>query len=343
MSRSSPKLDAPPGRSGATLLLTGAAGFLGSALARRLTAAGGGVIAVDDLGADQRWRNLAGVPIADFWSPAEFLERLERNAVPELGAVVHLGACTSTTETDAAFLMRNNFAYTRTVAEWCLRRGVRFIYASSAATYGDGSRGYSDAVDILPRLRPLNKYAFSKHAFDLWAWRHGALEGPGAITGLKYFNVFGPNEYHKGEMRSMALKAFEQIREAGTVKLFKSHRPDFADGDQTRDFIYVQDAVAITGWFLDHPEATGIYNVGSGEARSWKDLARAVFTAAGRRPQIEYVPMPEAIRSTYQYNTRADLTRLRAAGCSLPIRHLEDGIADYVRNYLATDDPYLRN
>ncbi|MGH9481929.1 MAG: ADP-glyceromanno-heptose 6-epimerase [Terriglobales bacterium] len=324
-------------------VLTGAAGFLGSALARRLAAAGRGIIAVDDLGADQRWRNLAGVPLADFWSPAELLERLERGAVPELAAVVHLGACSSTTEQDAAFLMRNNFAYTRTLAAWCLDHGVRFIYASSAATYGDGSQGYSDAPEALPTLRPLNKYAFSKHAFDLWALRHGAFQGPGAITGLKYFNVFGPNEYHKGEMRSMALKAFEQVQATGTAQLFQSHRPDCAHGDQTRDFICVQDAVAITAWFLDHPEAAGIYNVGSGVARSWNDLANAVFSALDRPARIEYVPMPEAIRPAYQYHTCADLSRLRAAGCDLPLRSLEDGIAAYVRNYLATDDPYLRN
>jgi ADP-L-glycero-D-manno-heptose 6-epimerase len=255
--------------------------------------------------------------------------------LPPLRAILHLGACSDTTETNGDFLMRNNFAYTRTLAQWCLAHGVRFIYASSAATYGDGELGYDDDIALLPRLRPRNKYAYSKHAFDLWALEHGAFAGPGAITGLKYFNVFGPNEYHKGDMRSMVLKAYEQIQATGQVRLFKSHRPDFADGEQKRDFVYVDDAVALTAWFLDHPAAAGIFNVGAGVARTWNDLARAVFAAMGRPPQIEYVDMPEPIRTAYQYSTRADLNRLRAAGCHLPLRSLEDGVRDYVQNHLA--------
>ncbi len=325
------------------MVITGAAGLIGSALTRRLAAGCRGVAVVDDLGGDQRFRNLVGVGFADCWSPAEFLRRVEGDALPEVQAIVHLGACSSTTEQDADFLMRNNFAYTRALATWCLRHGVRFIYASSAATYGAGEHDYSDELAALPRLRPLNKYAFSKHAFDLWALQSGAFAGPNAITGLKYFNVFGPNEYHKGEMRSMVLKAFEQIQATGKVKLFQSYRPEFGDGEQERDFIYVKDAVAITAWFLDHPEATGIYNLGSGVARTWNDLARAVFAALGREPQIEYVEMPEAIRPAYQYSTRAEMARLRAAGCDLSIRSLEDGVRDYVQNYLATSDRYLRD
>ena len=313
------------------LLLTGAAGLIGVAVARAAAARGAAVHAADALGSDARWRNLAGLPIAGYWDRDEFLARIERGrGLPRFDAVIHLGACTDTTERDAGFLMRNNYAYTRTLAEWCRARGVRFLYASSAATYGDGALGYGDDPALLPKLRPLNAYAFSKHAFDLWARGAGAFDGPNGITGLKYFNVYGPGEAHKGEMRSMVLKAYEQIRATGKVRLFRSHRPEYRDGEQVRDFLYVEDAAAMTLWFLDHPEATGIFNLGSGTARSWNDLARAVFAALGREPAIEYIPMPEAIRGAYQYSTCADLGRLRAAGCTLNPRTLEEGVKDYV-------------
>jgi ADP-L-glycero-D-manno-heptose 6-epimerase len=311
------------------MIVTRGAGLLGSALVTRLAAASGRVGVVDDLGPDGRFRNLAGTGIADCWESDDFLRRIAGDGgLPQLRAIVHLGACSSTTEADGDFLMANNFGYTRTLAEWCLRHGVRFIYASSAASYGDGELGYTDAPALLPRLQPRNKYAFSKRAFDLWASQHGAFAGPNGITGLKYFNVYGPNEYHKGEMRSMVLEAYEQIQATGTVRLFKSYRPEFGDGEQERDFIYVKDAVAITAWFLEHPEATGIFNVGSGVARTWNDLARSVFAALGREPRIEYIDMPEAIRPAYQYSTRAEMGRLRAAGCNLPIRSLEEGARD---------------
>lgn len=337
-------VSAHPQASRGALVVTGGAGFLGSALLWHLAAQGRkNLIAVDALERGAKFRNLAGLDLADHWEIPWFLERLQRGGgLPRIAAVVHLGACSSTTEADGDFLMRNNFAYTRALAAWCLGHGVRFLYASSAATYGDGAQGYSEEAERLPRLVPRNKYAFSKHAFDLWARQQGAFEGPGGITGLKYFNVFGPNEYHKGEMRSMVLKAYEQVQATGCVRLFKSHRSEFADGEQERDFIYLQDAVAITAWLLDHPAATGIYNVGAGMPRTWNDLARGVFAALGRDPQIEYVDMPEAIRGAYQYSTCAEIGRLRAAGCALPIRSLEEGIGDYVRNYLASADPYLR-
>jgi ADP-L-glycero-D-manno-heptose 6-epimerase len=312
------------------VVVTGAAGFIGSRLSAHLAGQGHAVTAMDAAGDDRRLLNLGGVPITDYWHRDEFLRELNAGRIRPPRAIVHLGACSSTTEQDADFLMRNNFAYTRELAIWCLNHGVRFIYASSAATYGDGSQGYDDALEALPRLRPLNKYAFSKHAFDLWALEHGAFRGSNAITGLKYFNVYGPNEQHKGEMRSMVLKAYEQIQATGTVKLFQSHRPDFADGEQRRDFLYVKDAVAMTAWFLDHPEATGIFNIGSGVERTWNDLARTVFAACDREPRIEYVEMPEAIRGAYQYSTCADLSRLRAAGCDVAARPLEVGVSDYV-------------
>ncbi|MGH9486152.1 MAG: ADP-glyceromanno-heptose 6-epimerase [Terriglobales bacterium] len=324
------------------LILTGAAGFIGSVLAARLAAAGRAVAAVDALGTDQRFQNLAGVPIADYCDRSEFLAALAAGRFGRPSAIVHLGACSDTTETDAAFLLRNNFEYTRSLATWCLEHGVRFVYASSAATYGSGDAGYSDDPALLPRLRPLNAYAFSKHAFDLWALAQGVLSGPGGITGLKYFNVYGPNEYHKGGMRSMVLKACEQIQSDGKVRLFQSHRSGYRDGEQTRDFLYVEDAVAITAWFLDHPEAAGIYNVGSGLARTWNDLAHAVFAAMQRSPQIDYIPMPESLRAGYQYHTCADLSRLRAAGCGLPLRSLEQGVDRYVRDFLRAPDRYYR-
>ncbi len=312
------------------ILITGAAGLIGSALAR-LLAPQSALYVVEALGADQRWTHLAGLDLAGFWPREAFLAGLETRParLPRFDAIIHLGASTSTTETDLDAVMRNNFAFTEALARWALDRGIRFLYASSAATYGAGEQGYADDPATLPRLRPLNPYAFSKHAFDLWALRHGAFAGPGAITGLKYFNIFGPREEHKGEMRSMVLKAFEQIQSAGAVRLFRSHRPEFADGDQRRDFLHVDDAAAITAWFLEHPEATGIFNVGSGVARTWNDLARAAFGALGLPPRIEFIEMPAAIRAAYQYDTRAYLTRLRAAGCQLPARSLEQGVRDY--------------
>lgn len=334
--------NSPSSAPAAPVLVTGGAGFIGSALVWHLTQQGTAVAVVDELGADERFRNLCGLPIADYWEKDDFAARLEaERPLPPFAAVVHLGACSSTTEPDGSYLMRNNFGFSRLLATWCLRHGVRLIYASSAATYGDGSLGFDDDVAGLPRLRPLNKYAFSKHAFDLWALRQGVLAGPEAITGLKFFNVYGPNEYHKGEMRSMVLKAYEQIQASGRVRLFQSHRTEYGDGEQKRDFLYVKDAAAITAWLLEHPQATGIYNVGSGTARTWNDLARAVFAAMGRPPEIEYIPMPEPLQAQYQYRTHAPLHRLRRAGWSGSVRSLEAGVEDYVRSYLQSADPYL--
>lgn len=322
------------------IVITGAAGFLGSALAWHLNRVGHhDLLLVDDLGSGEKFRNLIGVRFRDYLSKDDLLALISRGqGILEVEAVVHLGACSATTEPDAGYLMQNNFMYTRALAEWCLQHEVRFIYASSAATYGNGELGYADDEILIPRLRPMNKYAFSKQAFDLWALSHGALK---SITGIKYFNVFGPNEYHKGGMRSMVLKAFEQVRDTGKVRLFRSYRPEYTDGEQERDFIYVKDAVRITAWFLEHPEATGIYNVGTGVARTWNDLAHAVFSAMDRTPRIEYVDMPEDIRKGYQYSTCAVMDRLRDAGCGLPEYSLEDAVDNYVREYLMQSDPYL--
>lgn len=323
------------------VIVTGGAGFIGSAVVWALNQSGcDRILIVDDLSGGGDFRNLSGLRFADYLHQGAFLERMERGGpLPPCRAVIHLGACSDTTEPDAEFLMRNNFAYTRSVAGWCLSREVRCVYASSAATYGDGEAGYDDGLEALPRLRPRNAYAFSKHAFDLWAWQHGALD---RLSGLKYFNVFGPNEYHKGGMRSVVLKAFEQIVATGEAQLFRSYRPECADGEQRRDFVYVKDVAAMTLWFLEHPEATGLFNIGSGTARSFNELVSAVFAALGRPARIRYVEMPENIRAGYQYWTCADMRRLRAAGCRLPARALEAAVHDYVTGYLSSGDRYLR-
>jgi len=252
--------------------------------------------------------------------------------------VVHLGACSSPTETDAEYLRRNNFAYSRAVARFALERGARLVVASSAATYGDGAVGFDDDIEALDTLKPLNMYGYSKHLFDLWARREGLFS---KLASLKFFNVFGPNEYHKGEMRSVVCKAFKQIRETGRLKLFKSYKPDVPDGGQQRDFLYVKDAVEVMAWLLEHPDVGGLYNVGAGVARTWNDLAAAVFAAMERKPAIDYVDMPETLRGKYQYFTEAKMDRLGAAGYDRPFASLEDGVADYVRHYLATSDHSL--
>jgi ADP-L-glycero-D-manno-heptose 6-epimerase len=245
-----------------------------------------------------------------------------------------MGACSSTTETNASFLIRNNYEFTRDLATWALGQKTRFVYASSAATYGDGSAGMDDDAGGLDQLRPLNLYGYSKHLFDLHARRAGFLN---RTVGLKYFNVFGPNEGHKGDMRSLVHKSSGQVQTEGVIRLFKSYRSDFRDGEQKRDFLYVKDAVAMTLHLATSKRAGGLFNIGSGRARTWLDLARAVFVALNRKPKIEFIEMPEAIRDKYQYFTQANLVRLRAAGYTAPVTSLEDAVSDYVRNYLVPD------
>jgi len=323
------------------LIVTGGAGFLGSALLWGLNAAGwDDILVVDNLGCGDKWKNLVNRRFLDYLHKDAFLAAItgRENPFGAVEAIVHLGACSSTTETDAEYLMRNNFAYTRSVARFALMGGARLVVASSAATYGDGAAGFDDDPDGLDRLKPLNMYGYSKHLFDLWARREGVLD---QLASLKFFNVFGPNEYHKGDMRSLVCKAFRQITETGRLGLFKSYRPAYPDGGQQRDFLYVKDAVAVMLWLLAHPAAGGMYNVGSGRARTWNDLARAVFAAMDREPAIDYVDMPGPLRGKYQYFTEAKLDRLRAAGYDRPFTGLEDGVADYVRGYLAGPDPYL--
>jgi len=316
------------------IVITGAAGFIGRNVAAALNARGRtDLLLADRLGTDQKWRNLRGLEFEDLLTPEELLDRLESTSDGSVEAVLHLGACSATTETDADFLLANNYRYTRRLAEWAVRASVRFVYASSAATYGDGALGYHDDDKVTPALRPLNMYGYSKHMFDLWALRSGLLT---QIVGLKYFNVYGPYEDHKGDMRSVVHKAYGQILDAGHLSLFRSHRPDFADGEQRRDFIHVDDAVAVTLHFLDHRDVSGLFNCGTGVARTWLDLGRAVFAAMDREPDIRFVDMPEALRSTYQYLTQADPAKLRAAGYTADFLTLEEGVMRYVRGHLRT-------
>lgn len=318
------------------IIVTGGAGFIGSATVKKLNDSGiEQILVVDNLGSSDKWKNLVGKKFSDYIHKDEFIKLIENQAnFGDAEALIHFGACSATTEKDADYLIRNNFHYSRTLVEWALARDIRFIYASSAATYGDGALGFSDHNESAYKLRPLNKYGFSKQLFDLWVLNN-KLEGK--VTGLKFFNVFGPNEYHKGDMRSLINKAFFQIKETGKVRLFKSHRDDYEDGEQVRDFIYIKDCLEVIWWFLRNPKTCGIYNLGTGKARSWNDLVKSIFSALGRKPKIEYIDMPEAIRNAYQYHTEAKMDKLRAAGYPMAFRSLEDSVKDYVCEYLQND------
>ncbi len=314
------------------IVVTGAAGFIGRNVVAALNRRGvTNLLLVDRLGTDEKWRNLVGLAFDDLISPETLRTLIDGTRAPAPAAVVHLGACSTTTERDAAYLLENNYRCTRHLCEWALASGARFVYASSAATYGDGNRGYDDAETKLPHLQPLNMYGYSKHLFDLWAQRHVLFN---RIAGLKYFNVFGPFEDHKGDMRSLVHKAHGQILARGWIELFKSERPDFADGEQKRDFIYVRDAVDVTLHFLDHPDANGIFNCGTGRARTWLDLARALFAAMNRQPDIRFISLPPALQGKYQYFTQAETAKLRAAGYDRPFTELEDAVRDYVQTHL---------
>ena len=310
-------------------IVTGGAGLIGSNVVRELNARGEtDILIVDHLNHPGKQANLDRLDYADYLDRDVFRETLRAGRVAAPAGLFHLGACSSTMETDEAYLDDNNTGYTQELCQWCLARGTRFVYASSAATYGDGALGYSDDDDVTPRLQPLNLYGWSKQKFDVWALRQGLLD---RIAGLKYFNVYGPGEDHKGDMRSVVNKSYAIIRDTGRIPLFKSYRPDFADGEQDRDFVYVKDAAKVTLWLYDHPEANGLFNCGTGQARTWVDLAKALFAAMGRDPAIDFVEMPAALRDKYQYHTEADMRKLRAAGCDVAFRPLEEAVADYVR------------
>lgn len=315
------------------VIVTGGAGFIGRNIVAALNARGEeNIVVVDELGTSEKWKNLVGLRYEDYLDKTDLRARIREDRLDGVRAVLHMGACSSTTERDASYLADNNYRTTRELCEWCLTHGARFVYASSAATYGDGSLGYSDDDTVTPTLRPLNMYGYSKHMFDMWALQKGLL---GMIAGLKYFNVYGPHEDHKGEMRSVIHKAYGQIRDMGEVRLFKSYKPEYKDGEQVRDFVYVKDAVEMTLHFLEHPEVSGLFNCGAGQARSWNDLAGAVFAAMGLKPNIRYIDMPEELRGTYQYFTQADMFKARAAGYGASFTSLEDGVKDYVQEYLA--------
>jgi ADP-L-glycero-D-manno-heptose 6-epimerase len=325
------------------ILVTGGAGFIGSnivaALAERRP---GRVMVCDRLGKDERWRNLAKHEIAGVVPPEDLLGWLNRNPRPE--AIVHMGAISATTETDADLILRTNFQVSADLWQWCARHYVRLIYASSAATYGDGTQGFDDdgSAAALARLRPLNAYGWSKHLFDrrVARWKADGERPPPQCVGLKFFNVYGPNEYHKGEMQSVVAKRYADAAAGREVTLFKSDRPDIPDGGQARDFVHVRDVVAIVLWLLDNIQIDGLFNVGSGQARSFADLMGALYAALGRNANIRYVDMPDALKGKYQYFTEAPMARLRAAGYSAAMTSIEEGVGDYVRRHLAAADPY---
>ena len=324
------------------LLVTGGAGFIGSNVVASLNEAGRADVAISDvLGSDDKWRNLARRQIADFVPPAELRPWLEGR---KLEAVIHLGAISSTTARDGDAVMENNFRLSLRLLDWCTSTRTPLIYASSAATYGNGTEGYCDdwAEGGLKRLRPMNLYGWSKQLFDLAVVervRRGEKLPP-QWAGLKFFNVFGPNEYHKGEMMSLVAKRFDDARFGKTIQLFKSHRAGIADGEQKRDFIYVDDAIAVVRWLVETPAVSGIFNVGTGVARSFRDLMQTMFTALGLPSAIEYIDMPASIRDSYQYFTQADTANLRRAGYNADFTPLETAVKHYVDHYLARADRY---
>ena len=315
------------------IIVTGGAGFIGSALVHGLNQKGiDDIWLVDDVDHPEKQKNLDNLNYSRWVGKDDFLK--EVSGIKGCSAILHMGACSSTTETNEAYLRENNFEYTQSLAKFCMEKDFRFIYASSAATYGAGENGYSDDESYLENLVPLNLYGASKQWFDLWAKKVDALK---TIVGLKYFNVFGPNEYHKGDMQSMVRKGFMQIRDSRKLNLFKSYKPEYGDGGQERDFLYVRDAVAMTLFFLEHKDIGGIFNVGSGKARNWNDLASSVFLAMNQEVNINYIDMPESIRDQYQYHTCAEMEKIRSAGYVESITSLEEGISDYVRNFLIPD------
>jgi len=323
-------------------LVTGGAGFIGSNIVAALNEAGRADVAVSDfLGHEGKWRNLAKRQLADWVPPAELMTWLQGR---KLDAVIHMGAISETTATDGDLVMETNFRLSTRLLDWCTEMGVPFIYASSAATYGDGEQGFRDeqTVAALKQLRPMNLYGWSKHLFDLTIAERIAKGGklPPQWAGLKFFNVFGPNEYHKGSMMSVLTKRFDEIKSGKTIQLFKSHREGIADGDQRRDFIYVDDVVRVIMWLVASRSVSGLFNVGTGHARSFRDLMVSAYKALGTEPNIEYIDMPEQIRGSYQYFTEADGEHLRRAGYNGGFTSLEDSVQTYVKDFLDRPDRF---
>ncbi|MDD2714317.1 MAG: ADP-glyceromanno-heptose 6-epimerase [Candidatus Wallbacteria bacterium] len=315
------------------IIVTGGAGFIGSALVWALNNLGiDNILIVDHLGNSEKFRNLVPLKYIDYLEKDDFIAELEKESLSrKIDTILHLGACSSTTETDSSYLIRNNFEYSKKLCSFALSHDVRFVYASSGATYGDGTLGFSDDETGMQALRPLNMYGYSKQMFDLWAQQTGALK---KIAGLKYFNVFGPNEYHKEDMRSVVHKAYEQIVQTGKVRLFKSYSPNYGDGLQKRDFVYVKDALKATLFFYHNRNVNGIYNIGTGVAQTWKALVDAIFSALNRKSCIEFIEMPEQLKPKYQYYTCASVSKLRLSGFMEEFTPLEESVTDYVCNYL---------
>jgi ADP-L-glycero-D-manno-heptose 6-epimerase len=324
------------------LLVTGGAGFIGSNIVAALNEAGRADVAVCDvLGHEGKWRNLAKRQLADIVPPAELLTWLDGR---RLDAVIHMGAISETTATDGDLVIEINFRFSVRLLDWCTAHGVPFIYASSAATYGDGAQGFADdpSLAALKALRPMNLYGWSKHLFDM-AVMERVSRGeklPPQCAGLKFFNVFGPNEYHKGTMMSVLARRFGDIKAGRTIELFKSHREGIADGDQRRDFIYVEDVIRVVMWLLATPSVSGLFNVGTGKARSFKDLMLSAYAALGQKPDIRYIDMPVSIRDSYQYFTQGEVDRLQRAGYNGGFTALEEAVALYVKGYLDHPDHY---
>jgi ADP-L-glycero-D-manno-heptose 6-epimerase len=311
------------------IIVTGGAGFIGSAIVWRLNQLGyDDILIVDRMDETDKWKNLVPLAFEEIIEADQFL--LELELYEDADALIHMGACSSTTERDSRFMLDNNYRYSIELVNYALENDMRFIYASSAATYGDGSAGMADSIIGMDKLRPLNVYGYSKLLFDRYAADYKLFD---RVVGLRYFNVFGPNENHKGDMRSLVNKAYDQIKETGKLQLFKSANPDYADGEFGRDFVYVKDAVDMTLHFLEN-DACGLFNVGSGRTHTWNTLADAIFDAMDRTKNIEYVDMPAHLRDRYQYHTQADLSRIRKTGYKAPITPLDAAVADYVKNYL---------
>lgn len=313
------------------IIVTGGAGFIGSCVVRTLNDAGrNDIVIVDNVAESDKWMNMRNKQFIKYVHKSKFLEELPTYEGVE--AIIHMGAQSSTTERDFDYLWENNFEYTKALWNYCAEKQISFIYASSAATYGDGSQGFDDKTPI-DVLMPLNGYGYSKQLFDLWVL-HQAKVKPAQAVGLKFFNVYGPNEYFKGSMASMVFHGFNQIKADGEIRLFKSCNPDYEDGGQLRDFVYVKDICSVIKWLLEHPSVNGLFNVGTGRAQSFRELAEATFYALGLEPNIKYIDMPEKLRGKYQYYTKAEMSKLQNVGYSLPFADVAGGVRDYVQNYL---------
>lgn len=317
------------------IILTGGAGFIGSVLLGYLNDKGlNDIWVVDSLGTEHKWKNLRGKVFNSYSHKNEFLAELHSKATPKIDAIFHLGACSSTTEPNAEYLIQNNFNFSKELFNFAAEKSIPFIYASSAATYGDGEIGFDDDPKLVEKLMPLNMYGYSKHIFDNYVMNSKVSS---QVVGYKFFNVYGPNEAHKGSMRSVIYNSYHQILDKGSVKLFKSEKPEYKDGEQVRDFIYVKDIARVLYDTLRIPKMSGIFNLGTGNARTWNDLVGSVFSALNLDRKIEYIPLPDNLKDKYQYFTEAKMDRLKETGINCNFTSLEDGAKDYVQNYLRKD------